>query len=241
MRRAAELHPAFHHLYNLALMEYQQGEMAAARGTFETLLRRAPGSQQTQSLLAQFELVGGSLERAAELYRRLSSRGIAEISNLGFTYMLLGRFGDAAASYGEAYGMEPANPFLALNLADALAVTGDAEGSRTLYRKVLVLLDRGAQEPEWQSLTVRAQALARLGQDREAVAAIQRALQLAPDNPQVAFEAATVYSLLNYTAPALVNAERAVQGGISPRWLRLPWFGTLRREAAFRKLLPPEG
>lgn len=241
MRRAAELHPAFHHLYNLALMEYQQGEMAAARATLESLLRRAPGSQQTQSLLAQFELVGGSLERAAALYRRLSSRGIAEISNLGFTYMLLGRFGDAAASYREAYEREPANPFLALNFADALAVTGDAEGSRTLYRKVLSLLGQGAQEPEWQSLTVRAQALAHLGQDREAVAIIQRALQLAPDNPQVAFEAAIVYSLLRYPAPALVNAERALQGGISPHWLRLPWFDVLRHEAAFRKLLPPEG
>lgn len=243
MRRAAELRPAFHHLFNLALMEYQQGEMTAARRTLETLLRRAPGSARTQSLLAQLELVGGSLERAAELYGRLPapSRGIAETSNLGFTYLLLGRFGAAAASYREAYGREPANPFLALNLADALALTGDSEGARTLYGKALSLLDQGPQEPEWQGLTVRAQALAHLGRDREAVTAIQRALQLAPDNPQVSFEAAIVYSLLNETASALVNAERALRGGISPRWLRLPWLDALRREAAFQKLLPPGG
>jgi eukaryotic-like serine/threonine-protein kinase len=241
MRRAAELQPAFHHLYNLALMEYQQGEMAAARGTLEALLQRAPGSSRTQSLLAQFELVGGSPERAAELYRQLPApaRGIAETSNLGFAYLLLGRFPDATASYREAYGREPANPFLALNLADALALTRDPEGAGTLYRKVLELLDQGSQEPEWQGLTVRAQALAHLGREREAVAAIQRALQLAPDNPQVAFEAAIVYSLLRYNAPALVNAERAVQGGISPRWLRLSWFSVLRGEAAFQKLLTP--
>lgn len=241
MRRAAELQPAFHHLYNLALMEYQQGEMAAARGTLETLLRRVPGSSRTQSLLAQFELVGGSPERAAELYRQLPApaRGIAETSNLGFAFLLLGRFHDAAASYREAYGREPANPFLALNLADALALTGDPEDAGTLYREVLSLLDQGSQEPEWQGLTVRAQALAHLGRDREAVAAIQRALQLAPDNPQVAYEAAIVYSLLGYTAPALVNAERAIQGGISPRWLRLSWFNSLRGEASFQKLLAP--
>lgn len=241
MRRAVEMHPAFPQLYNLALMEYQQGEMAAARRTLETLLQRAPGSLQAQSLLAQFELLGGSLERAAELYRQLSARspGIAETSNLGLTYLLLGRFGAAADRYRVAYAQEPANPFLALNLADALALTGDPAGARALYRKVLELLDRTPQEPEWQGLTVRAQALAHLQQDREAVAAIQRALQLSPDNPQVAYEAAIVYALLGYTAPALVNAERAVQGGISPRWLQLAWLAPLRQEPAFQKLLPP--
>lgn len=242
MRRAAELRPAFHHLFNLALMEYQQGEVAAARGTLEALLRRAPDSSQAQSLLAQFELMDGNLERAAELYRRLAARssGVLETSNLGFTYLLLGRFGDAAASYRRAYQQEPGNPSLALNLADALVLTGDPGGARGLYREVLDLLDQaGPQEPEWQGLTVRAQALAHLGQAQDAVAAVQRALQLAPDNPQVAFEAAVVYSVLGYDAPALVNAEKAVQGGISPRWLRLPWFGPLRGEAAFRKLLPP--
>lgn len=240
MRRAVEMHPAFPQLYNLALMEYQQGEMAAARRTLETLLRRAPGSLQTQSLLAQFELLGGSLERAAELYRQLAARshGITETSNLGLTYLLLGRFGEAAASYRAAYEQEPANPFLALNLADALALTGDPEGARALYQKVLGLLDRTPQEPEWQGLTVRAQALAHLQRDQEAVAAIQRALQLSPDNPQVAYEAAIVYALLGYTAPALVNAERAVEGGISPRWLQLAWLDSLRREATFQKLLP---
>jgi predicted Zn-dependent protease len=241
MRRAAALYPAFHHLYNLALMEFEQGEMDAARGTLATLLQRAPGSLQTLSLEAQIELVGGSLEKAAELYHRLpaASRGIAETSNLGFAELLLGRFGDAAASYREAYGREPANPFLALNFADALTLTGDPAGARALYQKVLRLLEQSPQEPEWQGLTVRAQAQAHLGQDRAAVAAVQRALQLAPDSPQVAFEAAIVYSLLGYTVPAEVNALRAVQEGTSPHWLRLPWFDALRREAAFRKLLRP--
>jgi eukaryotic-like serine/threonine-protein kinase len=240
MRQAAELRPSFSQLYNLALMEYQQGEIDAARGTLERLLERTPGSNRARSLLAQFELLDGSLERAVELYDQLAGRsgGIVEVSNRGLAELLLGRFESAAASYRQAHRREPGNPLLALNLADALLLSGEREEARELYRQVV---ERLPEEPgdDWQSLTARAQALAHLGREREAVATVQRALQLAPDNPQVAYEAAIVYALLGYTAPALVNAERALQAGLSARWFSLPWFDGLRREPAFRALLPP--
>ncbi|MCB1054953.1 MAG: hypothetical protein KDD11_05505, partial [Acidobacteria bacterium] len=75
-----------------------------------------------------------------------------------------------------------------------------------------------------------AQALAHLGERRQAVAAVQRALQLAPDDSQVAYEAAVVYSLVGDTASAVVSAERALRLGYGTRWFSFPWFDEVRAD-----------
>lgn len=91
---------------------------------------------------------------------------------------------------------------------------------------------------------MRAQALAHLGRHREAVSAIQRALQAAPSHPQVAFEAALVYAVIGERSSALANAERALELGLDRRWFTLPWFAELREQTAFAELLagsrPPD-
>ena len=56
MRAAASRNPSWKRLYNLALMEYQQGEIAAARGHLEQSLARAPGNPTALSYLAQIEM-----------------------------------------------------------------------------------------------------------------------------------------------------------------------------------------
>jgi len=192
------------------------------------------------SLLAQVELASGSAARAAELYERLVRRspGLAQLSNLGIAYFLLGRYAEAADTFRRAVVREPRNPLYLLNLADATALLGQSGEAQEAYRRVVALIaadPAGGSTPQF--LTVKAQALAHLGQGREAVAAIQEASRLAPADGDVAYEAALVYAVLGESSSALVSAEKALQLGYDPRWFAFPWFDRLRADPHFRSLL----
>ncbi|MCH9646702.1 MAG: protein kinase [Deltaproteobacteria bacterium] len=238
MRGAADLQPAQYRLFNLALMEYQEGQVSAARRTLERLLERSPSYHKARSLLAQLELLSGSPARAVELFEGLVDPETAgsEDSNLGTAYLLTGRFEAAAWSFQRAYDQQPGNAIVALNLADARSLEGDQESAQALYLLVLELLEQDTELARWQRLTVGGQALAHLGRQREAAAAVQEAGRIAPDNPQVALESALVYTLTGDLNISLVQVEKALTMGLGPHWFRLPWFAPLEALPSFREL-----
>lgn len=235
MREAVDRHPSADLTIDLANMEIRQGEVTAARATLEGLLRRLPDHFAAERLLAQVELESGSPARAAELYGDLvrRHRGFAELSNLGVAQLLLGRPGAAATSFEEAAAMAPKSAPAALNLADARQLAGERAAARALYEHVLELVAEDPAPDFWQTLSVRAQALAHLGRARDAAAAIERAKAQAPDNPQLAYEAALVHALSGEDAAAVASADRALAGGFDRRWFAFPWFDGLRRDPRF--------
>ncbi|HYN20632.1 MAG TPA: protein kinase [Thermoanaerobaculia bacterium] len=239
LREVVARRPAAGFVVDLARMELRQGEIAAARATLEDLLLRIPGHLGGERLLAQVELQSGSPARAAELYTGLlrRRRGFAELSNLGVAQMLLGDWKGAAASLEEAYALAPRSAVAALNLADAMTLAGRRDEASALYARVIDLVEQDPAPGFWQTLTVKAQAFAHLGRAPEAATAVLRATAAAPDNPQVAYEAALVYALIGDRASAQASAERAVSGGYDRRWLALPFFDSLRGKAAWSKLL----
>jgi tetratricopeptide (TPR) repeat protein len=239
MREAVDRRPAADFLMDLANLELRQGETAAARATLEDLLRRIPNHLGGERLLARIELQSGSPARAAELYTDLlrRRRGFAELSNLGFAQMLLADWKGAVASLEEAYALAPKSAQAALNLADALTLAGRRDKASTLYARVIELAEQDPAPGFWQTLTIKAQALAHLGRAPEAAAAVQRATAAAPDNPQAAYEAALVYALIGDRASAQASAERAVSGGVDRRSFALPFFDSLRGTPAWSKLL----
>lgn len=241
-RRAARDVPSWRNLFNLATTESGQGEFDAARQTLERLLEIFPDHLESRSFLAQLEVVSGSLERAAELYRELVERtpGFAELSNLGLVELFLGQYEEAARSYRRAAEMAPENPASWLNLGDAEMLLGREARAEKHYAHVLELAARDPGAGGWQTLTVQAQAAAHLGRIRPAVAALQEVLRIASENPQAAYEASLVYALVGDRASALVNAEKAVAGGIAPLWFDLPWFDDLHQDPDFLALLQPE-
>jgi tetratricopeptide (TPR) repeat protein len=239
MRTAARRRPSWRILFSLASLELREGQGAAAREDLVSLLARAPGQLDAMSLLAQIELSEGSLTEAERLYAALARRspGVVELTNLGTARLLLGHRGDAVASFRAAAGQAPDNPIVLFSLADALLIDGQEPEAAPLYRRVLALLaaDPAARKP--QLLTVQAQARAHLGDHRGAVTAVQEALRLAPDNPQVLYEASLVYTLAGEDASALVTAEGALSRGFGARWFAIPFFDRLRARPDFSALL----
>ena len=239
MREAARLRPSWRLLRELGMMEYRNGNIAAARAALEAARELVPNHLLVQSDLAQVELLSGDPHRAVAVYESLveQSPEIGYLANLGVSYFLLERYADAAPVFRQALEKAPGSPPLLLNLADAELLLEREDEARALYRRVVEILAEDAFGATWQGKTIGAQAQAHLGEVELAVAACQEALQLAPDNPQVALEVAMVYALVGEHASALVNVEEALRGGVDPRWFRFPWFGALRQAPRFQQLV----
>jgi serine/threonine protein kinase/tetratricopeptide (TPR) repeat protein/TolB-like protein len=238
-RTAARRQPSANRLAYLAQLEIQQGYIEEARETLALLLRRSPENFDGLSLLGALELSSGDLNRAVEIYSDLSRRspGVVHLGNLALAYFCLGRYPEAAETYQRVLAEQPRHPMVTLNLADTYLLMQRPGEAEALYRQVLELIEGDPAAASPQSLTVKAQALAHLGRGREAVAAVQEALRLAPNDGPVAYEAALVYSLLGEDDSALANAERALALGYEERWFSLPWFDGLRRHPEFQRIL----
>lgn len=213
-------------------MAYLAGDVDGARRYLEMALERSPDRFNALSRLAQLELFNGSPQRAARLYESLVARAPdeTELSNLGLAYLLLGRYADADRSFRRALAAAPETPIALLNLADTTLLRGDRKGASALYAQVL---EKAARDPDPDALLItRAQALAHLGRAEEAVAAIQQAQRRDADNPQVAYAAAQVFALVGDETSALLNARKALAGGIDRRWFTVPWFDAVRPRLA---------
>lgn len=238
LREAAARHPSVKRLFSLAQMELQQGRISEAKTHAEELLRRSPGHFDGLSMLAGIELLNGGPARAADLYTEIVRRspGLSELSNLALAYFLLGRYEDAARVYEKILEQEPRNPIFTFNLADTRFLTGQRDGAESLYLRTLDLLKNDPSAPTPQFQSVKAQTLAHLGRRREAAAAVQEALRLAPNDGFIAFEASLVYALLEEESSALANVERALQLGVHKSWFSVPWFASLKDHPDFQRL-----
>ena len=232
IERAAARRPSVHLFFQLADLSLRHGRVADARRHLEAGLRLSPENPYLQAKLAQLELTQGSVERAAELYGALVERHPlpSHLSNLGLAHLFLGDYGRAGESFRRALETSPRHPQITLNLADSLLLAGRPSEARASYRKALAILAEDPAPTRWQEQLIRAQCLAHLGRRHEAVAAAQRALELAPEVAEARYEAALVYALTGDLSLARVNAETAREMGISPRWFELPWFDPLARE-----------
>jgi Flp pilus assembly protein TadD len=237
LRTAVERHPSAAFLMDLANLQMRLGEIPAARSTLEGLLQRLPGHPGGENLLAQLELETRP-DRAAELYTDLARRhpSFAVFNNLAISQLLLGRYGDAATSLAHGYSLAPQSYAAALNLGDVDMLLGRRSEGEALYRRTLELLSRDPAADDWQVLAAKAQAQAHLGRRMEAAATIQRAVVAAPNNPEVAYDAALVYAVIGDNASAVASADRALASGYDRRWFSLPSFDPLRQDPAFRKL-----
>jgi tetratricopeptide (TPR) repeat protein/predicted Ser/Thr protein kinase len=239
MRAAVRLQPSWPNLLRLASAEYRQGHLDDARRHTEELLDRSPGNVEGLKMLAQIELLRNP-DRAVALLREAakSDPGADSLTNLGGSLLLLRRYGEAEESLRKALALQPENLDPALNLADCLTLLGRTAEARRLYAHIAETTSLQSTANDSHLSSVRAQALAHLGDTDQALEAIQQALRLNPDNGWTAYEAAVVYVVIGDRGSALFHARRAAAQGVDPNWFALPFFDPLRSDPGFQRLAP---
>ncbi len=122
-----------------------------------------------------------------------------------------------------------------------MLLQGRREEAAACYRTVVRLTTSDPAANDAQLISVRAQALAHLGERARAVEDAQRVLALAKGNLEADYEVALVYALVGDEVSALVNAKRALERHYEARWFSLPWFDRLRDDPEFRRLAAAGG
>lgn len=241
-RQLVDTHPTWRNLLELAGLELRSGGVEPARRHLEQASALVPSNTWPKAKLGELELMYGDLRRAEAIYKDLVAAGPqrSDLTNLGLVRFLLGDFDGAAESYRRALEMDPGHLTVLLNLADAELARGQVDEARSLYRRTLgVLASRERLSPVERCL--RAQCLVHLGEGRQAVEMALEALQEAPRDSEVTFQAAVVFALAGEDASALALARKARELGVQGRWLNVPAFGRLRVDPAFKALVGPPG
>ena len=151
-----------------------------------------------------------------------------------------GRYREAAQGYREATRREPNNPVGLRNLGDAYRKIGRDDDARAAYEQGLAVTDRmlAVNAHNAQTLQTRGILLAKLGRADEAVAAVDEAVRLAPNDADVLYERAVVLADRWQHGGGAHALERAIAAGFPPAEVARDdeWAGVARRCP-----LPPVG
>ncbi|TWX66819.1 protein kinase [Colwellia demingiae] len=233
---AFKLRPSSNLLYNIAFSYWRMGDLIKAENSISEILKIVPGDYSAQQLLASVWLRQGRLELAITAYEKIVTdlnKG-KDISNLSLAYGLNKQYIKSLELARKALKQNPKQPINLLNLADIEMILGDEESANSHYQQVVAILT-GKNEVKY--LTYLAQAYGQLSQANRAIEALSKAQALAPENGEVSYSSAIVYSLLKEEASAVHHVKAALKNNVGVVWFNLPWFDSLCAEYEFQQLM----
>jgi serine/threonine-protein kinase len=243
-QRAIALRPSYWAGYSwLGTFYARRSRYPEAVQMFEKVISLNPDSFLAYRNIGGMLIYEGKyLEAISALQHSVAIRPTAAAySNLGAAYVYLRNFDKAAASYQEAAGLDPNNIATWGNLGEAYQfMPGRASEAAPALQKALSLTTQKLKvNPRDAQLTANVAYYQALLNDRAlALAAITRAMELAPDNPDVLQKAALIHLHFGATDRALGYVTNALRAGLSPSILRdHPGFDKIRGDARFRKLI----
>ncbi len=244
-QEAVEQVPSWANLLTLANLEERQGMVPEARLHLQKILDDSPGNIWAREHLGELELDFGDPRNAERIYRELISQSTERTStlpfrtNLGTALVLLGRYPDAVTAFQESLEIAPDDVAATLNLADTEDGLGHVKQADALYGKVLRQLE--ANHPKgnfsFYDEMIEAQCLAHLGHLHEATMIVRNALRQNPDNPDVTFTAALVYTLAGDYDDALEMIQNAIAKHGCPNWFKVPAFAPLFKDPRYQRIL----
>jgi len=246
--RAIELRPNYWAGYSwLGAFYFGQARYSEAERMFRQAAALTPDNFRVLSNLGGIYLMQGRYPEAITvLERSVSLRPTAGAdSNLATAYFYQRRFADAARTYEGALKLEERNLTLWRNLAEAYYWTPGKrpEATRACLRAIALARDQLQVNPrDLDVLRNSAYCYAVSGDPKRALESLGLALKIAPNNPNLHFQAALVYMESGQAGQALAWLEKAVRGGYSASTVRdTPNFDPLRGNPRFQELLRGTG
>ena len=189
----------------------RSGQYAQARSALEELVRRQPAHLQAHWLLGGACLEGGdpaAAERAFRAVLALDARWVPARVALGELLARSGRADEAERELRRAHADDPRFPRAALSLAQLLLAGGRAAEALHITASALA---GGADDAEL--LGAHGYALQKLKRHDEAIAALQRAAQLAPQSARAEHDLALALHQARRNEAAAAAAQRALDKG----------------------------
>lgn len=189
----------------------RSGQYAQARSVLEELVRRQPAQLQAHWLLGGACQEGGdpaAAERAFRAVLALDARWVPARVALGELLARSGRADEAERELRRAHADDPRFPRAALSLAQLLLAGERAAEALHITASALAV---GAGDAEL--LGAHGYALQKLKRHDEAIAALQRAAQLAPQSARAEHDLALALHQTRRNEAAAAAAQRALAKG----------------------------
>ena len=218
--RAIAIRPGFWENHGArGVIALQHGRLDEAEASFRRVTALQPDSAWGHQLLGTTQHSAGDIDAALASYQRALdlAPSAGALSNMATAQYAARRYGAAAASYEAALKLRPNEPRLLRNLGDTYARLGERRRAADAYGRALVLTREAlAVNPEnAPAAGVAALLEAKLGRHRDARRTAERALAMAPDNPEVLYRGAVVAALAGDEGLAAERLRRALERGYS--------------------------
>ena len=246
-REAISLRPSYWGVYSaFGAYYFNQARYGDAAGMFQKAIELAPLNWRGYSNLGTSYLFEGRYAEAVQaLEKSVALRpNFASYGNLGAAYFYLRRYSEAARAIEDALKSDDKDWKNWGSLADTLYQIPERRAdAREAYRKAIDLgnAQLAVNAIDAEVLACTADYYAMLGEEAEARKQLARAVSLAPSDADVLFRAAILHQHFGETNQALDFLNRSVASGYSRFVIRdTPDFDSLKDDARFRRLLPPQ-
>ena len=240
--KAIEIRPGYWDNYNaLGFCYYTFGSYRDAAEQFRRIITIQPDNFHGYSNLGSMYYLLGLYEdavamslRAIKIYPNGDS-----YTNLGTAYFYLEQYEEAIAAYKAAIDLNSRDYILYRNLGDVYMRVGRVEEAKGQFKTAIGLLTEYLSINPDDALRLGDLAIcyAKIGEQQEALASIERATGLEPHNTNLMYEKAVVYALTEHPEEALESLGSALAHGYSRSEAeRDPDLATLRSRSEYQSL-----
>lgn len=243
LRQAINLHPGNASTYNtLGFFLFQSGRFADALEQYQYVVALEPNNMNGYANLGAAYMMLGDFAAAAPAYQKAIDIEPTKTaySNLGLMHYYLGNLEAAIESHAKAVELKPNDYLARSNLGDALWIAGRADDARREFETAEEMAEgaQGVNPNDPFTMMDRAWIQAMLDKPEVARRLINKALELAPDDPYTHYINALVYLRSGNRNAALDALEKAAEIGYSRQMLAAePHLAPLKADPRFATIV----